>query len=330
MMMNDRILVSGANGFVGRALCVEAKRRGMAVRGAVRTHSNLPSGVENLTIGAIDDETDWTAALRDVDVVIHLAARVHIMRESVSDPLAEFLKVNLEGTAHLARQAARAGVRRFVYVSSIKVNGEETQGRHPFTELDEPAPQDPYAISKWEAEKALWQVAKETSLEVIIVRSPLVYGPGVGGNFIGLFAAADKGIPLPLGGADNARSLIYVGNLVDALITCAMHSSAAGQTYLVSDGKPISTANLADKIFQVLGRRSRSFVFPLVLLRIAAALLGRSNQIDRLFGSLQINDRKIRRELNWTPPYSLEFGLRATAEWYRSNMSSADVVKNNR
>lgn len=314
--MNERVLVTGANGFVGQALCVEAKRRGLAVRGAVRAPCNLPPGIESLMVGAIDDKTDWTAALRDVEVVIHLAARVHVMNDTSANPLAEFRLVNVKGTENLARQAAKARVKRLVYVSSIKVNGEETVGSESYSEQDAPAPQDPYGISKWEAEQALRCVAHETGLEVVIVRPPLVYGPGVGGNFISLFAAADKGVPLPLGGADNARSLIYVGNLVDALITCATHSHAVGQTYLVSDGNAISTANLVDKISQALGRRSRSFYFPSVLLHMAAELLGRSNQINRLFGSLQINDRKICRELNWTPPYTLEQGLRATAEWY--------------
>lgn len=319
-MRVNSLLITGANGFVGRSLCAASIRQGLRVRAAQRSATRPFEGVERINIAQIDGDTDWTEALSGIDVVIHLAARVHVMKETSADPLAEFRLVNVDGTENLARQAAKAGVKRLVYVSSIKVNGEETAGSKCYSEQDVPAPCDPYGVSKWEAEQVLHRVARETGLEVVIVRPPLVYGPGVGGNFISLFAAANKGVPLPLRGADNARSLIYVGNLVDALITCAAHSNAAGQTYLVSDGKPISTANLTDKIFQVLGRRSRSFYFPPILLRAIAALLGRSDQINRLFGSLQVNDGKIRRELNWTPPYSQEQGLRATAEWYRSEL----------
>jgi nucleoside-diphosphate-sugar epimerase len=311
------ILVTGANGFVGRKLCEEAVTREGRVIGATRTpyHQN---GVENVVVGAVDGFADWAAALDGVDAVIHLAARVHVMNDTSTDPLAEFRKVNVLGTENLARQAARVGVKRLVYVSSIKVNGEKTIGRQGYTEQDAPSPQDPYGVSKWEAELALHRVAQETGLEVVVVRPPLVYGPGVKGNFISLLAAVSKGIPLPLAGADNARSLVYVGNLVDALIACATHPVAAGQTYLVSDGAPVSTATLVEKIAGALDCRSRSFYFPPSLLRAAAALLGRSAQIDRLFGSLRVDDEKIRRELGWVPPYTLEQGLRATAEWYRN------------
>ena len=313
-----KILITGANGFVGLALCTALLRRELEVRGATRSGSELASGVERAVVGAIDDETEWTDALRGVDVVIHLAARVHVMNDASADPLAEFRKVNVQGTENLARQAAQAGVKRLVYVSSIKVNGEGTSGSQGYSECDVPAPQDAYGISKWEAEQALHRVAQETGLEVVVVRPPLVYGPDVKGNFISLLAAVSKGLPLPLAGADNARSLVYVGNLVDALIACATHPAAAGQTYLVSDGAPVSTATLVEKIAEALDCRSCSFYFPPMLLRAAAALLGRSAQIDRLFGSLRVDDEKIRRELGWIPPYTLEQGLRATAEWYRA------------
>jgi nucleoside-diphosphate-sugar epimerase len=283
----------------------------------MRTAGSARGGAETVIVRQIDGQSDWTAALQDVEVVIHLAARVHVMQDTSADPLAEFRKVNVQGTENLARQAARAGVRRLVYVSSIKVNGEGTSGSQGYSECDMPAPQDAYGISKWEAEQALHRVAQETGLEVVVVRPPLVYGPGVKGNFISLLAAVGKGIPLPLSGADNARSLVYVGNLADALIACATHPAAAGQTYLVSDGTAVSTATLVEKIAGALDRRSRSFYFPPVLMRAAAALLGRSAQIDRLFGSLRVDDEKIRRELGWVPPYTLEQGLRATAEWYR-------------
>ena len=314
----SRILVTGANGFVGRPLCEELLRRGYQVRAAVRSPGRLPAGMEAVPVGSIDGDTDWTGALQGVDTVIHLAARVHVMKDTAADPLAEYFKVNLLGTANLAQQAAHAGVKRLVYVSSIKVNGEETRGQRSYTEQDIPAPQDPYGISKWQAELSLQHIAQETGLEIVIVRPPLVYGPGVKGNFISLLAAIDKGIPLPLAGARNARSLVYVGNLVDALIACANHPAAAGQTYLVSDGEDVSTATLAEKIAAALGRNCRSFYFPPGLLRAVAALLGRAGQIDRLFGSLRVSEQKIRGELGWQPPYSLEDGLRATADWYHN------------
>jgi nucleoside-diphosphate-sugar epimerase len=332
----SRILVTGAGGFVGRPLCAELLYRGQSVRAAVRSANTQVENVKVTAVGSIDGETDWSAALSGVDTVIHLAARV---------------KVNLYGTSNLAQQAASAGVKRFVYVSSVKVNGESTapvftlslspfirkeyaarhstfgrswrsplkgEGKNVFSETDEPDPQDPYGISKWRAEQDLQRIAKETGLEVVIVRPPLVYGPGVKGNFISLLAAIDRGIPLPVAGANNLRSLVYVGNLVDALIACATHPAAAGQTYLVSDGDDVSTAMLVDLIAQSLGRNSRAFNFPPGLLRAAATLLGRTKQMDRLFGSLRVNDEKLRSELAWSAPYTLEQGLRATAEWYRA------------
>ena len=287
----------------------------------MRSHGQLSATGETVTVGAIDGETDWSAALNGVDAVIHLAARVHVMKDSAADPLAEFLKINLYGTSNLAQQAASAGVKRFVYVSSVKVNGEQTTVNRPFLESDEPDPQDPYGISKWRAEQALRRIAQETGLEIVIVRPPLVYGPGVKGNFVSLLDAIDRGMPLPLAGAHNARSLVYVGNLVDALIACATHPAAAGQTYLVSDGDDVSTALLVDMIAQSLGRNSRSFNFPPGLLRAAATLLGRAEQMDRLFGSLRVSDEKIRGELGWSPPCTLEQGLRETAVWYRARQS---------
>jgi nucleoside-diphosphate-sugar epimerase len=316
-----KALVTGASGFVGRQVCAELLRQGHSVRAAVRSANSTIENIEVVPVGTIDDKTDWINALRGVDVVIHLAARVHVMKDTVSDPLAEFLKVNLYGTSNLAQQAARAGVKRLVYVSSVKVNGEQTIETQRFAESDGSNPQDPYAVSKWQAERALRRIALETGLEIVIVRPPLVYGPGVKGNFISLLAAIDKGIPLPLAGAKNARSLVYVGNLADALIACATHPAAAGQTFLVSDGEDVSTSVLVEKIALALGRNSRSFYFPPVLLRAAAALLGRTAQLDRLFGSLRVSDNKLRDELGWQPPYTLEQGLRATADWYYSQQN---------
>lgn len=313
-----RCLVTGANGFVGQYLCAELLRQGQSVRAAVRSAGPPIGNIEVSAVGTIDGETNWTDALRGIDVVIHLAARVHVMKDASADPLAEFLKVNLHGTANLAQQAARAGVKRLVYASSIKVNGERTSETAPFTELGQPDPQDPYAVSKWQAEQALQRIAQKTGLEIVIVRPPLVYGPGVKGNFISLLAAIDRGIFLPLASANNARSLVYVGNLADALIGCATHPAAAGQTYLVSDGEDVSTAVLVEKMAGALGRSNRSFHFPPALLRAVATLAGRSDQVDRLFGSLRVSNEKIRGELSWSPPYTLDQGLCATADWYRA------------
>jgi len=311
-----RFLITGANGFVGKPLCAELLRQGHAVRAALRSADALVKNAELVTVGDIDGNTDWSAALRDVDVVIHLAARVHVMKDAAADPLAEFLKVNLQGTENLAQQAARAGVKRLVYVSSIKVNGEETIGGHSYTELDAPAPKDPYGESKWQAEQSLHRVAKETGLEVVIVRPPLVYGPGVKGNFISLLAAIDKGVPLPLGSAHNLRSLIYVENLVDVLIACATYPVAAGQTYLVSDGEDISTPELLRLLGVAMGQPARLFHCPPALLKLAGRLIGKAGQVERLLGSLSVDSGRIRRELDWTPPRTMQQGLQATAEWY--------------
>jgi nucleoside-diphosphate-sugar epimerase len=314
-----RILITGANGFVGHALCAEVLRRGMSVKGAVRFSGDLPAGVEPMVVGPIDGETDWAEALRGVDVVIHLAARVHVMKDTAADPLAEFLRVNLHGTEQLARQAAQAGVKRLVYVSSIKVNGERTSEERLFAETDEPNPQDPYGISKWQAEQALQRIAHETGLEVVIVRPPLVYGPGVKGNFIKLLATVDKGIPLPLAGANKPRSMIYVGNLIDALIACATHPGAVNQVYLVSDTQDVSVAELSKTISLGLGRPNRWFYFPLSWLRTLGKILGKSAQVDRLVTPLCIDPGKIQRELGWLPPFTLQEGIRATVAWYRED-----------
>jgi GT2 family glycosyltransferase/nucleoside-diphosphate-sugar epimerase len=310
------MLITGASGFVGRAVCVEAVRRGMSVRGAVRAPVSLPAGVENCIVGGMDDGTDWTEALRDVDVVIHLAARVHVMRESVTDPLAEFLKVNLDGTVNLVRQAARAGVKRFVYVSSIKVNGEGTATGQAFSELDEPAPRDAYAVSKWRAEQALCEIERETGIEVVILRPPLVYGAGVKGNFLSLLHVVYKGIPLPLAGVHNVRSLLYLGNFVDALLLCAGHPAAAGKTYLLRDGEDVSISALIAQLAPGMGRKPRLFSLPMRLLRRLSALAGRQDSLERLVGSLRVDDAPIRKELGWVPPVSVPEGLWKTAAWY--------------
>ncbi len=312
-----KFLITGANGFVGKLLCKELLRQGQSVRAAVRSGKSLIDNTEVTIVGAIDSETNWADALRDVDVVIHLAARVHVMRESATNPLAEFLKVNLHGTSNLARQAACFGVRRLVYVSSIKVNGEQTSATQSFTELDEPSPQDFYSISKWQAEQALWRIAQETGLEIVVVRPSLVYGPGVKGNFAQMLAVIAKHIPLPFASVHNRRSLIYLGNLVDALIACSTHPVAAGQTYLVCDGEDVSTPDLLRQLGDAMRCPAHILPFPPSWLRMLGKIFDKSDQVERLLGSLQVDSDKIRRDLNWVPPYTLQQGLQATAELHR-------------
>lgn len=309
-----KLMVTGVTGFVGKQLCTALDNAdGVEVIAAVREPKNI--GVQEVVVGDINSYTTWKASLNQVDVVFHLAARAHVMQDDVEDPLAAFREVNLLGTVNLARQAAAAGVKRFVYVSSIKVNGEYTDVK-PFTETDEPDPQDPYGISKWEAEQALQKISHETGMEIVIVRPPLVYGPGVKANFYSLLNLVSKALPLPLGSIHNRRSMIYVGNLVDALILCATHPVAAGQTYLVSDGEDVSTPQLIRAIASAMRRPDRVFPFPLSLMRSAASVLGRSSVVDRLTQSLEVDSGKIRKELDWRPPYSMQQGLQETVDWF--------------
>jgi len=318
----NRVLVTGASGFVGSKLCQKLGELNVHVVAAVRRtpveRNQSDEFYSSVTVGDILESTDWSSALTQVDTVIHLAARVHVMNDAVADPLTEFRRVNTGGTEHLARSAAASGVQRLIFVSSIKVNGEATRGVHKFSEADTPSPQDPYGVSKWEAEQALHRVADETGLEVVIVRPPLVYGPGVRGNFAQMLAVISKRIPLPLGSVANRRSLIYVGNLVDALITCSTHPAAAGQTYLVSDGSDISTTDLLRQLASGMGVSPRLFPCPQSILQLAGKLAGKSPQVERLLGSLRVDSDKMRTDLNWVPPYSLQQGLQETAKWYRT------------
>ena len=282
----------------------------------------MPNGAEKVLVGEITGETDWSDALQGIDVVIHLAARVHVMQEKSSDPLAEFRKVNVEGTLRLAEDAAKAGVKRLVYVSSIKVNGEATFDR-PFSESDEPNPQDPYGISKHEAEMALQKISAETGLEVVIVRPPLVYGPGVGGNFARMLGWIEKGIPLPLGSVRNRRSMIYVENLADALIHCATRPEAANETFLVSDAETVSTPELVRILSEKMGVKPAIFPFPPALLAMLGKLAGKSAEIERLTGSLEIDSSRIRERLGWQPPFGPDEGLSETARWFNSEHNPA-------
>jgi len=307
-----KVLITGANGLVGRAVCAALHRTGHAVTPAVRRAQGL---AQEQVIGESDAQTGWRAALAGMESVVHLAARVHVMNDSAADPLAAFRSINTAGTLNLARQCAAAGVRRFVFVSSVKVNGEERAA--PYTEADTPAPEDAYALSKWEAEQGLWQVAAETGLEVVILRPPLVYGPGVGANFLALLRAVARGMPLPLGAINNQRSLIFVGNLADAILCCLEHPAAAGQTFLVSDGEEVSTPELVRRMATALGRPAWLVALPVPVLRMLVAFAKKPALATRLSGSLAVDSSKIRRELDWSPPFTLDEGLRETAAWYR-------------
>ena len=301
------ILVTGATGFVGQALCAELSRRRMEYRPVSR--GSRPGFV---AIGAMDSHTDWSDALAGVDTVMHLAARVHVMNESAADPLAAFRAVNVNATVNLARQAAGAGVKRFVFLSSIKVNGEGTVAGKPFRASDVPHPEDAYGRSKLEAETALLAISAETGMEVVIIRPPLVYGPGVKANFASLMKWAARPFPWPFGAVRNRRSLVYVGNLVDFMLLCAKHSSVGNRVFLISDGDDLSIGQLIAKLSLAAGRKAWMLPVPPALLEGLAALLGRRAAAQRLLGSLQVDIGETRAVTGWSPPYSVEEGLAAT------------------
>ncbi len=307
-----KVLVTGAGGFVGSALCNHLAGQ-FEVRAAVRKAPRgllWSSKIPPTFVPTLDEATNWSSALDDVEAVIHLAARAHVMSENAADPLAEYRRTNVVGTANLALQAAKAGVRRFVLVSSVKVNGEETRPGQPFTENDSASPQDHYGTSKHEAELALRKIADETGMEWVIVRPPLVYGPGVKANFAALIGAVRRGVPLPLGAVVNLRSLIGIDNLVDFLANCAMHSNARGHTFLVSDDHDLSTPELVRRLAKAAGIKPRLFSVPVGLLKAGATLLGRGEAVRRLCGNLQIDIARAKTTLEWTPPFSVDEGLR--------------------
>ena len=302
-----KLLVTGATGFVGTALRARLAASRHEVVPAVRSKSGLPHEV---VVGNLDVSTDWQPALTGCDVVIHLAARVHVMNDAAQDPQALYRATNTEATLNLARQAVQAGVKRFVFVSTVKVNGE---GRDTaYRETDVPAPEDAYAISKWEAEQGLRRIARETGLEVVILRPPLVYGPGVKANFLRLMRTVEKGWPLPLGAVRNRRSLLYLGNFVDAIRACVEHPAAAGQTFLLDDGQAVSTPELIRAVAHAMGRPARLLAVPVGVLELAGALLGKRAAVARLTGSLFVDSSAIRLRLAWTPPYTMRQGLDAT------------------
>jgi len=284
------------------------------------------AGVTDSTVvGDIGPETDWKAALQGMHCVVHLAARTHVLREKAADPLSEYRRINVQGTERLAREAAASGVRRIVFLSSVKVNGERTLTR-PYTEDDLPNPEDGYGVSKLEAERALTRIAADTGIELAVLRPPLVYGPGVKGNFLRLMDIVMRRVPLPLGSIANHRSLIYVGNLVDAIIGAIDAPQAAGRTFLVSDGDDVSTPDLVREMARALEVSPRLLPCPPLLLKAGAALSGRGADIERLTGSLRVDGSRIRRELGWNPRFSLAQGLAETARWYRAQSSARTGV----
>jgi UDP-glucose 4-epimerase len=310
------ILVTGASGFVGRALAARlAQEFPAAVRAAVRQPVPQPvAGVDYVPTAGLAADTDWSGALAGIDTIVHAAARVHVMRERSADPLTEFRRVNVEGTVAMARQARAAGVQRLVFVSSIKVNGEETPRDQPFTAEDLPQPGDPYGVSKLEAEQALRELAAATGLELVIVRPPLVYGPGVKANFFSMMKWLRRGVPLPFGAIHNRRSLVGIDNLVDLLVRTVRHPAAAGQTLLVSDGEDLSTTDLLRRLGLALGTKARLIPVPERVLGLTARAAGGAGLARRLCGSLCVDIAATRQRLAWSPPVSLDEGLRRAAE----------------
>jgi nucleoside-diphosphate-sugar epimerase len=311
------ILVTGASGFVGGALVRRLIANGacnsvvVAVR---RKAESLAEVIRQVQVGELLPATDWGQALQDVDVVVHCAGRVHVMQDDAMDPLQAYREVNVNGTLSLAIQAAQAGVGRFVFVSSIKVNGEATQHGYPFTADDVPAPLDPYGMSKLEAEQGLREIESQTGMEVVVVRPPLVYGPGVKANFASIMRWVARGIPLPLGAIHNSRSLVALDNLVDLLVACLKHPAAAGQTFLVSDGEDVSTTELLRRTAQAMGQKALLLPVPASVLVLCATLLGKRAVAQRLCGSMQVDIAKTCRLLGWIPPLTLDQGLRKAVE----------------
>jgi len=314
------ILVTGATGFVGRSVVEHLYKGGLGVRACSRQKSAEIERCSELYIAHdMLKNTEWQQALLNISVVIHLAARVHVMDDSAADPLTEFRYVNTASTLNLARQAAEAGVKRFVFISSIKVNGEMTSVDQPFKPNDNYIPTDPYGLSKYEAEQGLLIIAKETGMEVVILRPPLVYGPDVKANFASMMKWMNKSIPLPFGAIHNKRSLVALGNLVSFIIHCADYKKtpqAANQVFLISDGEDVSTTELLQKVAKAFGKKALLLPVPVSLMTLAAKLLGKGDVANRLFGSLQVDSSKARELLDWKPVITMDEQLKKTADAY--------------
>jgi len=320
-MLTDEVLVTGATGFIGKCLCRRMTEQGYRIKRALRH----PDGEDGVVVGDIGSTTDWSSALDRVKVVVHLAARVHVMHDNSTDVLAEFRRVNVSGTGNLAQQAAEAGIRRFIFVSSIKVNGEQTALGVPFKDSDMPAPQDPYAISKWEAEQELLALAKTTAMDVVIIRPPLVYGPGVKANYLSLLRLLSREIPLPLGSIHNKRSYLALENLVNLITVCIEHPAAANQVFLAGDGEDLSTTELIRRLAKLLGKPAKLIPVPMYILEGAAVLVGKRDIARRLCRSLQVDISKARNLLGWDPPMSVDEGLLETVKEFLRSQSKQCV-----
>lgn len=315
-----KVLVTGANGFVGAHLVRRLRKSGYDVRRAVRELAG-EAGEDVVAVGELSGETDWSRALHGVDLVVHSAARVHVLHESVHDPDSAFRSVNVDATRELALQAAEAGVKRLVFLSTIGVLGNYSLS--PFTEADKAHPSNRYSTSKWEAEQALWSVARSTGLEVVVVRPPLVYGPGVKANFLRLMEAVDHGRILPFSWVKNARDFISIRNLYHFIEHCLQHPAAANQTYLICDEEPVSTPDLVRALASEMGRTPRLVPVPHWFLRLAACMLRKERFYHSVCSSLRIETTKARHELNWQPVETMEEGLRQTVAWYLSQKGAA-------
>lgn len=313
-----RVLVTGASGFLGGALLKRlVAEAGVQPLALVRAESAaLLLDVEKLELGDLTTGSLQKDCMAGIDVVVHAGARVHVMRDSEADPLQAFRRANVEGTLNLARRAASDGVKRFVFVSTAKVLGEASLEGEPFTEHHDPAPADPYALSKFEAEQALFDLARETGMELVVVRPPLVYGPGVKANFYTMMKWVARGVPLPLGAIDNRRSLVALDNLVDFLILCLAHPAAANEVFLVADGEALSTTELLRSLAEAMGRSARLVPVPSAVVFGIARLLGQGAVAQRLGGDFQISIEKARRVLGWSPPVVAPEGLRRAVKYY--------------
>lgn len=312
------VLVTGASGFIGRALCGRLARDGHRVKGTFRSEANPApeSCVEKIPVEDIAGDNYYPAMLDGVDTIVHLAARVHVMNGN-GRSIDEYRRLNVAGTARLAKAAAQNKIRRFIYVSTIKVNGEENPA--PYTENDSPFPRDPYGISKWEAEQALEKIGSETGLEIVILRPPLVYGPGVRANFLNLIKLVESRVPLPFASVRNRRSFVFLHNLVDAICVCAVHPGAAGSTFMVSDGRDVSTPEMIKMIASGLKSRPALVPCPVTLLGILGRLAGKGDEMARLVGSLRMDISKIKTALGWDPPHTMEEGIEETVKWYKAS-----------
>jgi nucleoside-diphosphate-sugar epimerase len=304
--------VTGATGFLGNALCIALSERGQPFIPLVR--KSVPQQPMARVVGDIGPATNWNGALIGLDCIVHCAAHVHQMGQASATSLADYRRVNTLGTLRLAKAAWSAGTKRFVFISSIKVMGEVTESGRPFNFDDTPAPTDPYGISKWEAEQGLWDIAKETGLEVVVVRPPLIYGPGVGANFRQLMTWVARGIPLPVGSIKNQRSLVSLTNLTDLILKSAEHAAAPGNTFLVSDGQDLSTPALVSELARAMGKRPFLIDIPIGVLQLLGKLTGRTGEIERLTGNLQVNIKHTQSTLAWAPICSVEQGMRLAVQ----------------